>query len=174
MNENNSWLLGLVIFYILGFYFLGQLFNRGFFKLNPQEDISLDRLVEHTERQKTTSFTLGGFALTALTFIIAIFSDKLASVEYIIGFFGMGFIFEIISAFFYQNLTKNHYSYLGMIFQYGGMFSVFVGFWSYALSFMQWSLLIQVIFSSGLIAFIVLTTTELKHYMEYWRNRTNE
>jgi hypothetical protein len=167
------WFLASVVLYVVGFVILGEGYNRGFFKMNPQKDISIEKLVEHTERQKTTSFTLAGFALAALTFIMSFLNDNPAKVEFIIAFFGLAFIFEIISAFLYQNLTQNRFSYLGMIFQYAGMFSVLVGFWSYGTNFMNWSMLVLAIFISGAFVFVGLTAYELKHYIEYWKNRNN-
>jgi len=162
-----------------GFFLFGKIFGSKYLDENPIERIMEETLddsfrlekiksVIHTaERQEEISFILCGFSIISLVFIITVFQDKLASIEWVIIFFSMAFIFEITSAFLYHDVQKNVYSFVGMVFQYGGIFSIMVGFFTYLYNVMPWSGGIIALYFFGIGVFIILSIREIKFYSEY-------
>jgi len=165
--------------YMGGFFLFGKIFGSKYLDQNPIEQITKETLddvfrhekiksVIHTvERQEEISFILCGFSIISLVFIITVFQDKLVSIEWVIIFFSMAFIFEITSAFFYHDVQKKLYSFVGMVFQYGGIFSIMVGFFTYLYNVMPWSGGILTVYFVGIIAFIALSIREIGFYAEY-------
>jgi len=173
--------------YMLGFFAFGKAFGARYLSENPIDEITkttleeivkeplddfikLERIksvVHHAERQEEISFILCGFSIISLVFIITVFQDKLAFVEWVIIFFSMAFIFEITSAFFYHDVQKNLYSFVGMIFQYGGIFSIMVGFFTYLYNVIPWSAGILILYFLGMVVFISLSIREIRFYAEY-------
>jgi len=162
-----------------GFLLLGKIFGSRYMNQNPIDDTVKETLDDHfrfekikaivhdVERKEEISFILCGFSIISLVFIITVFQDNLDSIEWVIIFFSMAFIFEIISAFFYHDVQKNLYSFVGMVFQYGGIFSIMIGFFTYLYNVMPWSSGILTVYFLGIIAFIVLSIREIAFYAEY-------
>ena len=104
--------------YMAGFLLFGKIFGSKYLDQNPIEDITKETLddgfrlekikyvIHHAERQEEISFILCGFSIISLVFIITVFQDKLVSIEWVIIFFSMAFIFEITSAFLYHDVQK--------------------------------------------------------------------
>jgi len=165
--------------YITGFFLFGKILGSKYLDQNPIDDIVKETLddvfrlekiksVIHTaERQEEISFILCGFSIISLVFIITVFQEKLASVEWVVIFFSMAFIFEITSAFFYHDVQKNLYSFAGMVFQYGGIFSIMVGFFTYLYNIMPWSGGILAVYFIGFIVFFILSIREIGFYRQY-------
>jgi len=160
--------------YVLGFTIVGKAFEKGYFKSNPAEAEKVDLMVDAYNKAETISWTMAGFALTALTFIITIFSSSLANIELLIVFFSLAFIAEIVSAFLYHDLTKGVSAYTGVVFQYAGMLAILSGFFTYLLSNLSWSGYLWLVYSVGLISFIALTARELSFFVTYWKALANE
>jgi len=171
----------LTLAYMLGFFAFGKAIGSTYLNQNPIADITdvtLDdtyrhekiRSIVHTaERQEEISFILCGFSIISLVFIITVFQDTLASVEWVIIFFSMAFIFQITSAFFYHDVQKNLYSFVGLVFQYGGIFSIMVGFFSYLYNVMPWSAGIFIVYVIGIVTFVSLSIREIGFYLDYSR-----
>ncbi len=123
-------------------------------------------IVKNAQRQERISFTLTGFALIALVFIIGSFKDNLAEVEIIIALFSLGFLFEIISSSLYHFITRNVFMLSGLLFQYGGIFAIMLGFFAYLSSAMGWSFYVLIIYSVGTMAFVILTIKEIQIYLD--------
>jgi len=169
----------VTIAYMTGFFAFGKAFGSTYLNQNPISDIAdvtLDdnyrhekiKSVVHTaERQEEISFILCGFSIISLVFIITVFEEKLASVEWVIIFFSMAFIFQITSAFFYHDVQKNLYSFLGLVFQYGGIFSIMLGFFSYLYNVMPWSAGILIVYFLGIVVFVSLSIREIGFYLDY-------
>jgi len=169
----------MTLVYMLGFFAFGKVFGPKYMGQDPLEDIVKETLddafrlqkiksvIHHVERQEEISFILCGFSIISLVFIITVFQEKLASVEWVIIFFSMAFIFEITSAFFYHDIQKNVYSFVGMVFQYGGIFSILVGFLSYLYNVMPWSAGVLIVYSVGIVSFVSLSIREVGVYQEY-------
>jgi len=161
-----SSLLLATFFYLGGFHVLGVIFARRFYAEHPQNTSNISRLIDVAQRGEQVSFTLSGFAMIALVFIITVFQQRLGDVELVIVFFSLGLMFEIISSFLYHFLTRNIFIFSGMVFQYAGLFSIICGFFTFLANEMSWSLFIPLIFYGGLIAFTALTTKELNAYIK--------
>jgi len=166
----------VVLTYVIGFFLLGRAFAGNYMKENPLELFIHDKekrkdhvktVIHHVERQEEISFVLCGFAIISLVFIMTIFKENIAQVELVIGFFSLAFVFEIISAFFYHDVKENLYTYAGTVFQYGGLFSIMIGFFTYFLDIMDWSLIVILIYTAGVLAFILLSAREIGIYLNY-------
>jgi len=121
------------------------------------------------EKGEGTSFILCGFAIISLIFIITLFQDNFREGEIMIIFFSLAFIFEIIAAFVYHDITKFFSLYIGAAFQYSGILSMLCGFFSYFNSVMSWSFGIYAVFYFGLAMFIWLTIREIQRDIELAR-----
>jgi len=165
--------------YTGGFFLFGKIFGSTYLNQNPIEEITKETLddlfriekiksvIHNVERQEEISFILCGFSIISLVFIITVFQNNLASIEWVIIFFSIAFIFEITSAFFYHDVQKNIYSFVGMVFQYGGIFSIMVGFFTYLYNVMPWSGGILITYFLGFVVFFALSMREIKFYAEY-------
>jgi len=168
-------LLIIWFLYVVLFMLAGKLFERGYFKMNPTTEADkIDLVVDAYNKAETISWTMAGFALTALTFIITIFSSNLADIELLIVFFSLAFIAEVISAFLYHDITKGISAYAGFVFQYSGMLAILSGFFTYLVSKLPWSGYIYIIYTVGLISFLVLTARELTFFVSYWKELADE
>ncbi len=165
--------------YMTGFFLFGKLFGSKYINQNQIDEIEKEALdegfrlerikniVHHAERQEEISFILCGFSIISLVFIITVFQEKLDSVEWVVIFFSMSFIFQITSAFFYHDVQKNIYSFIGMVFQYGGIFSIMVGFFAYLYNVMPWSGGILIVYFLGIVVFFGLSIREIKFFAVY-------
>ena len=174
MSENLE-LLSLIAvpFYIIFFHIVGFVFNRDLWNLNPYEHPNWEKIYKTGLRGEQISYTLTGFAILALVFIISIFINNLANAELIIVFFSLGFILEVFSAFLYHFFTKFGFQLSASIFQYGGLFAILLGFYTYLTNTMEWSILIHVVYISGVVGFIILSGKELQIYINYAKKKDN-
>ena len=168
MSENLE-LLSLIAvpFYIILFHITGFVLIRDLWDMNPHEHPNWEIIYKTGLRGEQISYTLTGFAILALVFIISIFIDNLANAELVIVFFSLGFILEVFSAFLFHFFSKFGFQISGSIFQYGGLFAILLGFYTYLTSTMEWSMLIHVVYFSGVVGFIILSGKELYVYINY-------
>jgi len=175
MFELGNILLIIWFLYVVGFMIAGKILERGYFKTNLATEASnIELLLDVFHKAETTSLTMAGFSLTALTFIIAIFYQNLPSVEMLIVFFSIGFIAEVVSAFSYHDTTKGLSAYSGFVFQYAGMLAILSGFFTYLLSNMSYSGYLWLIYCVGIFAFIFLTAREISFFATYWKELSDE
>ncbi len=184
MNILDYYPIFAVIFYVGFFIFIGIILARPYLKDNPivygvNQKKQIDDLLKtsdidyadeiwkaskdaekSSQRQEEISFILCGFAIISLVFLISTIDD-LASVEIVLGLFSFAFIFEIVSAFLYHHLSSNYYSFVGMVFQYGGLLAILSGFHSVLYAEMSWSLLLGGIYIFGFIFFVILSVKEI-------------
>jgi len=168
MYENLE-LLSLIAvpFYIIFFHIVGFVLGRHLWDLNPHEHPNWEIIYKAGLRGEQISYTLTGFAILALVFIISIFIDDLANAELVIVFFSLGFILEVFSAFLFHFFTKLGFQMSASTFQYGGLFAILLGFYTYLTNTMEWSILIHVVYISGVVGFVILSGKELHVYINY-------
>jgi len=174
--SENLELLSLVAvpFYIIFFHIVSFVLGRQLWDLNPHEHPNWEIMYKAGLRGEQVSFTLTGFAILALVFIISIFIDNLANAELVILFFSLGFILEVFSAFLYHFFTKFGFQLSASIFQYGGLFAILLGFYTYLTNTMEWSILIHVVYISGVVGFIILSGKELQIYINYAKKKDKD
>lgn len=175
MSENLE-LLSLIAvpFYIIFFHIIGFVSARHLWDLNPHEHPNWETIYKAGLRGEQISYTLTGFAILALVFIISIFIDNLANAELVIVFFSLGFILEVFSAFLFHFFTKLGFQLSASIFQYGGLFAILLGFYTYLTNTMEWSILIHVVYISGVIGFIILSGKELQVYIDFGKKKDKD
>jgi len=131
MSENlELFSLIAVPVYIIFFHIVGFVFNRDLWNLNPYQHPNWEMIYKTGLRGEQISYTLTGFAILALVFIISIFIDDLANAELVIVFFSLGFILEVFSAFLFHFFPKFGFQISASIFQFGGLFAILLGFYA--------------------------------------------
>lgn len=162
-----------VIVYLVSFLATGKFTMQRFMsteiKLTSMNADALKLIFRSFQRGEEISFILCGFAIISLIFIITLFQDNFGEGEIMIIFFSLAFIFEIIAAFIYHDITKFSSLYVGAAFQYSGILSMLCGFFSYFNSVMSWSLGIYAVFYFGLAMFIWLTIREIQRDIKFAR-----
>ena len=115
MSENLE-LLSLIAvpFYIILFHITGFVLIRDLWDMNPHEHPNWEIIYKTGLRGEQISYTLTGFAILALVFIISIFIDNLANAELVIVFFSLGFILEVFSAFLFHFFSKFGFQYISI------------------------------------------------------------
>lgn len=175
MVENlELFLLIAVPLYLLLFHVAGFLLARNIWDMNPHEHPNWQIIYKAGLRGEQISYTLTGFAILALVFIISIFIDNLANAELVIVFFSLGFILEVFSAFLFHFFAKFGFQMSGSIFQYGGLFAILLGFYTYLTSTMDWSMFIHVVYVGGVAGFLILSGKELIVIIELGKNNKDE
>jgi len=139
--------------------------------MNPYEHQNFDVIYKAGLRGEEISFILTGFAIIALVFIITVFNKRLAEVELVLVYFSIAFFFEIFSAFLFHNMKKFGYQISASIFQYAGLFAIILGFFTFLTDLMDWSFYIQLVYVLGVIAFLILTASEMQVYMDYKKKK---
>jgi len=141
--------------------------------MNPFEHPNFEIIYKAGLRGEQISFTLTGFAIIALVFIITVFNERLAEVELVLVYFSIGFFSEIFSAFLFHVMKKFGYQISASIFQYAGLFAIILGFYSFLTDLMEWSFYIQLVYILGVTGFVILTTKELQVYKDYRKKKDN-
>jgi len=157
----------------LGFFhlYIYVLVKEELWNMNPYEHQNFDIIYKAGLRGEQISFTLTGFAIIALVFIITVFNERLAEVELVIVYFSIGFFLEIFSAFLFHDMKKFGYQISASIFQYGGLFAIILGFFTFLTDLMEWSFYIQSVYVVGVIGFIFLTGKEMQVYKDYRKKK---
>lgn len=154
--------LYVLIFHLVTYFSLPDLWN-----MKPHLHKSWDKIFQAGLRGEQVSFALTGFAIIGLVFIMSLTFDDLSDAELIIVFFTFGFILEMFSAFMYHMFEKFGYQMSAGILQYGGLFAILLGFFTYFIDIMEWSVYIKVLYLIGLAGFIILSAKELHAYIRY-------
>jgi hypothetical protein len=163
---------GLILSYLSVFIVIAWVFGWKFLLSNPhhgKDDNQMKRFIEERQKSETNSLTLAGLAVTGLTVILSLNLSNTINIEDLIVFFSLGTVLEILSALLYRHLYRHIFPYLGFVFQYGGLLCFLNGFFVFLTSRYFDSILIWIIYSSGVAIFLAITGQELWLQFNVWK-----
>jgi len=166
--------LAAVPFYVIFFHIVTYAYTRDLWDMNPHSHELWDMIYKAGLRGEQVSFTLTGFAIIALVFVMTVFVNNLGNAELIVVFFSIGFFLEVFSAFMFHFFEKFGYQISASILQFGGLFAILLGFYTYFTSILEWSLYIQIVYIFGIVGFVILSGKELHVYIKYRNKKVND
>ncbi len=157
----------LLAIYPSTFLIFALFFGRAYMKSRP--DGTSQKEMGEFDRQEGLSQTMAGFALTGLTLLITLFSQRLASVEDLLIFFSIAVMLEMFSAFATHFRIRRAWKYLGFVLQYTGLLSIILGFTAFFHEEIPNSPLVGMVHVVFIVGFFVLTQSELYFDYKLWR-----
>lgn len=128
-----------------------------------------DSLHQSYMQMENSALVLAGFALTALTVLISVYSNNLARVNDMITFFSLSFVLLVVVSLLTYFRTHNLFSFLCYAFRYASVLAIGNGFLVFFLVEMPCAPLVAWIYVLFIIAFVGITLLDLYHYYLWWK-----
>jgi len=157
-----EWLLfslaGFLSVYVIVALILGRAFVLG----RPRE------MSEYVQIE-SSALVLAGFALTALTVLVSVYSNSLSRVQDMMIFFSISFVLLLMVSLLTHFRTRNLYGVLCHALRFAGILAIGDGFLVFFYAEMPSALLLVWIYVAFLIAFSMITLFDLYHYYLRWK-----
>jgi hypothetical protein len=161
-------MMGFIFYYII----LSLIFGYKVLSSRPGEGIDtskLDDVYEEWDKEQNLSSVLAGFAVTALTLVLSL--QNLKQQIWLVQFFTLAFVFEMVSFVAYKYIDKRFYEYLGTLLQFAGLLSLLNGFTIFIIKEIGLTSILIVAFTIGYIGFFVLSSKQLNTYISSMRHK---
>jgi hypothetical protein len=169
-------ILFILLFSFIGIYLiLSLIFGERLLSLKPSEIMKdwkelQDYYFPEWNRELNFSGVLAGFALTALTLIIALNVSNVTNRIHIVEFFLFAFIFEMLSFISFKYMVKTFYDFLGTLLQFSGLLALLNGFFLINITIIGLSHALLFAFFIGYLGFFILCSKQLNTYIYSMKN----